>query len=197
MLDCIINKDLIYDAILKRQQNRIYEGNRGMINWMYFPQNKKMEKHLLDIVDVFSSYQSIIDSTRHNKKSDDVLSIISEKLEEKGYSVEKSKNKKDKIRVPVLFGKNGNISLAFEVDAYSVEYQTVIEVEAGRAVANYQFLKDFYEACMMPNVKYCCIAVRNIYRNCNDFEKVCSFFQTLYISNKFQLPLNGILIIGY
>ena len=73
----------------------------------------------------------------------------------------------------------------------------VIEVEAGRAVSNYQFLKDFYEACMMNGVKYCCIAVRNIYRTSDDFEKVKKFFDAMYSSNRISVPLEGLLIIGY
>jgi hypothetical protein len=37
----------------------------------------------------------------------------------------------------------------------------VVEVEAGRGVVNYQFLKDFFEACTMVGVEKLCIAVRN------------------------------------
>ena len=56
-----------------------------------------------------------------------------------------------KVRVPVLFGRNGKAAKTFEVDAYSQATRTVIEVEAGRAVVNNQFLKDLFEACVMPN----------------------------------------------
>lgn len=73
----------------------------------------------------------------------------------------------------------------------------VIEVEAGRAVTNYQFLKDLFQACVMSDVDYLVIAVRNIYRKNQDFEKVISFFNTLYASGRLILPLKGILIIGY
>ena len=51
----------------------------------------------------------------------------------------------------------------------------VIAVEAGRTVTKNQFLKDFYEACMMNDVKFCCIAVKNTYRSSDDFEKVKKF----------------------
>ena len=126
-----------------------------------------------------------------------MLSTVRDGLEKIGYSVEKSKKMADKIRVPVLYGPNGKVNLAFEVDAYSEKTNTVIEVEAGRAVVNYQFLKDYYETCMMQGVKYFCVAVRNKYRDSKDFEKVCNFFQTLYISNTVQTPLEGVLVIGY
>lgn len=96
-----------------------------------------------------------------------------------------------------MYGENGVPQLAFEVDAYNETEKIVVEVEAGRAVANYQFLKDFYEACCMVEADYLCIAVREIYRNSFDYKKVCQFFDGMYISNRFDIPLKGILIIGY
>jgi hypothetical protein len=47
-----------------------------------------------------------------------------------------------KIHVPVLFGANGKVEKSFDADAYSPKAGFVLEVEAGRAVANNQFLKD-------------------------------------------------------
>ncbi|WP_336774145.1 hypothetical protein [Paenibacillus sp. MMO-58] len=41
---------------------------------------------------------------------------------------------------------------AFEADAYNKEFETVLEIEAGRAATNYQFLKDLFQACMMNSV---------------------------------------------
>ena len=61
--------------------------------------------------------------------------------------------------MPVLYGNNGKVDKAFEADAYHVEQCFVVEVEAGRATANNQFLKDLFQACMMDEVKYLCIAV--------------------------------------
>ena len=50
---------------------------------------------------------------------------------------------------------------------------------------------------MMFNVEYLVVAVRNEYRTHKDFEIVYTFLETLYISNRIQLPLKGILLIGY
>ena len=79
--------------------------------------------------------------------------------------------------------------------------KTVIEVEAGKALTNHQFLKDLFEACMMNEADYLVIAVRNIYATklsaSKDFEKIEQFFDTLYQSERLQLPLSGILLIGY
>ena len=47
------------------------------------------------------------------------------------------------------------------------------------------------------DVLHLAIAVRNRYRNSDDFSKVENFLETLYVSGRLQLPLKGILLIGY
>ena len=75
-------------------------------------------------------------------------------------------------------------------------------VEAGQATINYKFLKDFYEACLMDDIDYLCIAVCNEYKygtnqHSFDFKKVTEFFDAMYMSNRVSIPLKGILIVGY
>lgn len=168
-----------------------------MINWMYFPKNTPPDTLSVHVVHSFESVSSSIDSTMYQLKSDEVLAHVRPELEQLGFTVEKSKRNEDLVAVPVLFGQNGRVEKSFEADAYFEQYGYVIEVEAGRGVTNYQFLKDFFEACTISNVHKLCIAVRNVYRSSNDFEKVCRFFESLYASNRLNLPLSGILIIGY
>ena len=97
----------------------------------------------------------------------------------------------------MLFGRKGKILKCFNADAHAVEIGWVLEVEAGRAVDNNQFLKDIFQACMMHDVLHLAIAVRNVYRGSDDFTKIESFLETLYVSGRLQLPLKGILLIGY
>lgn len=96
-----------------------------------------------------------------------------------------------------MFGQNNAIDKSFNADALSSDKKIVIEVEAGRATENNQFLKDLFQACMMFNVEYLVLAVRNKYRSHYDFDIVYTFLETLYISNRIKLPLKGILLIGY
>ena len=172
-----------------------------MINWISFPKNIRPPQDFLDIVGVFEKVENSITSAKFNKKSNDVLSIVSPGLKSLGYKVEQGKKSSEKIHIPVLFGEKGIEEKAFEADAYNANIHTIIEVEAGRAVLNYQFLKDFYESCMMYDVEYLCIAVRSVYKNgnvlSNDYEKVKTYFETMYLSERVQIPLKGILIIGY
>ena len=62
--------------------------------------------------------------------------------------------------MPVHVGNEDKARLFFEVDAWNEEAGIVIEVEAGRALDNHQFLKDVFEAAMMTDIKYLVIAVR-------------------------------------
>ena len=168
-----------------------------MINWQYFPKSDKIPSHLVKVIEVFENSKDDIDSENNQHSSDTVLSFLRTGLEEINYQVEKSKKSIDKIHVPVLFGRNGNLDKYFEADGLNTNTKTVIEVEAGRGVTNHQFLKDLFQASVMHDIEYLVISVRNIYRTSRDFEKVISFIDTLYASNRLKLPLVGILIIGY
>ena len=150
-----------------------------------------MELHLQSIS------QEKINSDKFNYNSNEVLEIVRENLESLKFKIEKSKKSDDKIKVPVLFSINNRIDKFFDADAVSEDGKIVIEVEAGRGYRNNQFLKDIFQACMMPNVEYLVIAVRNHYHDSDDFKSIFQFLETLYISGRLQLPLKGIVLIGY
>jgi hypothetical protein len=170
-----------------------------MINWQYYPRSTACPNNLLKIISIFETINDQIDSYTHEGQvSNDVLAQVRPGLVAEGFEVESGKKKVNKVHVPVFFGPNGKPQQSFEADAWHREDRIVLEVEAGRAVTNYQFLKDLFQACMMQDVEYLSIAVRNIYRNSSkDWEKVCTFFETMYASNRLELPLKGVLIIGY
>lgn len=168
-----------------------------MIQYQFYPRSIGVSTEIKNLIDVFKSVEDKIDSGTTTLKSNDVLRILQPHLEEIGFIVEKGKGKNDKIDVPVLFGRNNSIDKLFYADALSTDGRIVIEVEAGRATENNQFLKDIFEACMMCGVEYLVLAVRNTYRAHADFDIVSVFLETMYISNRIHLPLTGILLIGY
>ncbi len=129
--------------------------------------------------------------------SNAVLSRLRPGLISIGFRVEQGKKSEQKVTVPVLFGLNGRAEKTFDADAFHASEGFVLEVEAGRAVVNNQFLKDLFQACMMQDVQYLGIAVRKTYDRTKDFEVVCRFFETLFASDRLSLPLKGILIVGY
>lgn len=168
-----------------------------MINFIFYPLNEKIPSFLLELVNVFKNHNTNICSPENSHESNKILNILSEDLIKLGYLIELSKKKDDKISVPVLFGLNGEIAKKFEADAYHKSYKTVLEIEAGRGYTNNQFLKDYFQACMMLDVEYFVVAIRNDYRGHKDFQTVKSFFDALYASHRIKTELKGVLVVGY
>ena len=172
-----------------------------MINFQLFPRSVAITTEIQNVINCFEKIADKIDSETHVKlASNDVLKMLEPELKKIGFDVETGKAAAQMIQVPVLFGKNNNIDKYFNADALSKDGKIVMEIEAGRAIANNQFLKDIFEASCMFNVEYLVLAVRNIYQplhNSKDFELVYTFLETLYISNRIKLPMKGILLIGY
>jgi hypothetical protein len=114
-----------------------------MINWIFFPLSDRPPELVYKIAKVFENVSDYIDSDMHEiQVSNAVLSRVRDELLALGFQVESGKKAKEKIKVPVLFGKNGIPEKTFEADAYHEREGIVIEVEAGRGVVNNQFLKD-------------------------------------------------------
>ena len=168
-----------------------------MIQYQFFPRSRGVTEEIQKVIDCFKVVENEIDSSTKNLVSNDVLTVVRPHIERNGYKVEKGKSDEEKIDVPVLFGQDNKIDKSFYADALSSDGRIVIEVEAGQATENHRFLKDIFEACMMFDVEYLVLAVRNIYRKHDDFQRIFTFLETMYISNRLQLPLKGILLIGY
>lgn len=156
-----------------------------------------MTQNIAVVIDCFQRNFERIKSNDNTLSSNRVLEILRKDLSERSFTVETGKKEDEKIKVPVLFGLNNKIDKSFNADALSEDGKIVIEVEAGRAVVNNQFLKDIFQASMMFGVEYLVIAVRNNYRGNDDFQKIYAFLETMYISSRITLPLKGILLIGY
>lgn len=170
---------------------------QGTLTFQLFPRSIPIEEGLKPIVEIFLRHHEEFRSDRNNLDSDGVLAVVRPALKQAGFRVESGKTADQKIPVPVLFRRNGEIDQSFNADAVSGDGRIVLEIEAGRAVANHQFLKDLFQASMMHGVEHLALAVRLDYLGSNDFEKVYRFLETLYINARIRLPLKGILLIGY
>jgi hypothetical protein len=168
-----------------------------MIQYQFFPRSRGLTDEMRQVVDCFNVVNDRISSETNDLVSNDVLAILRPHFEQIGFVVETGKAKEEKIDVPVLFGIDNKVDKSFYADALSQDGRIVVEVEAGQATENHRFLKDIFEASMMFDVEYLVLAVRNKYRTHNDFERVFTFLETLYISNRLHLPLKGILLVGY
>ena len=172
--------------------------SKNSTNWQYFPKHSQAPDFLRDVVNCFIQNEKQIQSVENvGQTSNEVLAKVSKDLQEIGFRVETGKTAEAKVKIPVLFGANGKVEKSFEADGFHPKNKVVIEVEAGRGVTNYQFLKDLFQACVMQDIDYLVIAVRNNYRGSDDYSKVVTFLETLFASQRLKLPLLGVLIIGY
>ena len=186
---------------------------KNSINWSYFPKTDPIPQELKEAINIFEknfkkidtiTAESIIAKSSKKRKdtpealeSNDVLEILSQDFLDANYKIETSKKNKDKIRVPVLFGEKGSTAQAFEPDGWNEEKKIVLEIERGRAYANNQFLKDIFEASVMVDIDYLVLAVSNLYKESKDYEKIVSWLETIYTTNRIKFSLKGILLVGY
>ena len=172
--------------------------NMNDVNWRHFPSSSYPSPECLAVVDVIRRNQSKFHlDEKGGLTSDEVLSILRADLVASGFKVELSKRKDDKLPQVVTWGENGKPDKSFHVDAFHEETGVVVEIEAGQAVANHRFLKDFFEACALQKANHLVIAVRMEYKDTKDYAIICRFFESIYASNRMTFPLKGLLIIGY
>ena len=168
------------------------------MNHIYFPNQSKIPSTLKKLLKIFEKYKDLIDSSNDDdetrRNSDAVLGILSDDLEKAGYLVERSKKREDKISFKF---KVDEIDLTFEADGFHASHKIAIEVEAGRAWDNKQFLKDIFEASLIDEIEYMVVAVRMKYRGRNDFLKISNWLKAIYASNKIKMNFRGLLLIGY
>jgi hypothetical protein len=158
---------------------------------------KVIPQHLKQVIEAFNKNFKEINSEGANidLSSNQVLEKVKKDLESISYVVEGSFEHKDKIVFKIQTKYHDE--LQFHADAYQASSKTIIEVEAGRAVVNYQFLKDFYQASVIKECDFLVIAVRKQYKNTRDFEKVSKFIDGFFNDSEFKIPLKGVLVIGY
>ena len=161
----------------------------------YYYSEQTVPKHLLEVVEAFEKNVSRFDSEVFDKDitSNFVLESVREDLENLGYKVESGKKDLEKIIFRFITKSRGEIT--FHADAYNPEQKTIIEVEAGRAVVNNQFLKDLYQASAIKECDYLVIAVKKVYRKNEDFDKVAKFIDGIFPNP--LVKIKGVLVIGY
>jgi len=177
------------------------------IRWQAFPRFQSTSEKLKEVVRAFQyNEHRFVEKARPAKAgegqksgltSDEVLQILHDDLSAIGFKVEKSKKTEEKITLAVTYGQNDEAEKTFDVDAHHVAEEIMLEVEAGRAVANNAAYLDFLKGCALQGISHVVIAVRLDYQGNSDFDQVCTFFDTLYASCRMAFPIKTLLVIGY
>ena len=80
--------------------------------YQFFPRSQGLDDKMKKVLECFQSVNDQISSLSNELKSNDVLRLLREPLENLDYVVEKGR-KKGNIKVPVLFGMNNKVDRVF------------------------------------------------------------------------------------
>lgn len=157
------------------------------------------------LTSVFSEAKPSIDSAANYVRSDAALAALRPRLEELGFDVERGKKAVDKIRRPVLFGELGAEALAYEVDAFRATDGIALEVEAGRGARSNAVYRDLIQTALLVDARFLVLAVQQAYRHktagqdvtVQSYRDTRNLLDAIYASDRLQLPLEGVLVIGY
>lgn len=172
--------------------------------WLYYPRWVEHEKWVDTLVDIFKKKRSKIDSSSVQGTSDEILSVIRSDLESVGFVVEGGTSS-PVIKRPVHFGEQGKPDREYQIDSYQPEKKIGLEVEAGRSTRGNAIYKDIIQTSLLVGVDYFALAVPLTYsfeskgKTITDQTYVMckTIFDAIYSSERFRLPLKGVLLIGY
>jgi hypothetical protein len=175
--------------------------------WDYFPRNAKPPAWVDPFVSNVESAEADI-STVHRRTgldSDGVLYHLTPGLRDLGYAVESGKKAAERIRRPVLFGRNGRAEVSYEIDAFHDGYGIVVEVEAARGARGNATYRDIIRASLIVDAQFLALLLPVAYRHTSGgrevtvraHEECLALLSALYASQRLALPFHGVLLVGY
>lgn len=174
-------------------------------DWIYYPPRQQPPEWATAIVSMIADSEHTISTLAERDKypdSDGVLKAVAPALLRAGYEVEQSKLDKDRIKRPVLFGEHGRSVMAYSVDAVHLEMGILVEIEAGRATMGNAIYRDLIESSLIFDARFLILMVPQKYRysggtTAQSYRDTKNLLGAIYASQRLQLPLEGILLIGY
>lgn len=170
--------------------------------WISYPLWSKPPEWAPPLVEAFRKHRQAIDSTAKSPnylKSDGVLSELRADLEHLGFEVEKGKD--SQINRPVYFEEFGKAARSYKIDSYHEGLKIGLEVEAGRATKGNAIYRDIIQTSLLVGVENFAMAVPQTYHYSKTVEpsyKITkSVLDAIYSSERFRLPFEAVLLIGY
>ena len=167
--------------------------------WRYYPVWRKPEPWVEEVLGVFATAKHLINSAERHLESPAVLAHLRPGLEAIGFRIEGA----GKLTRPVLFGDEGSVVKSFNVDGFREADGLAREVEAGGAVYNNRILLDLIKMCLAVDVRSGIIAVPQQYMTPKQtwqppYTESLKLFDSIYANpERFRIPLDGLLVVGY
>jgi hypothetical protein len=173
--------------------------------WKFYPPRARPPEWVTKVVQAFEEVADQIDTRQIASTSDTALAALRPGLLALGFEVEAGKRKAEKLRRPVLFGEQGREDQAYEVDAFHPDEGIALEVEAGRGARGNAVYRDLVQTSLLVDARFLVLAVQTEYRHktggkavvVQSYRDTRNLLDAIYASNRLQLPLEGILLLGY
>jgi hypothetical protein len=172
----------------------------GYPQWRHYPLWRSPGNWVPDVLDVVAAGQESISSAVIHLKSNQVLAHLKDGLVSVGFQVESSGVK---LPRPVLYGDEGSVVKAFNVDAFRATDGIAIEVASGGAVYNNRVLLDLIKMSLAVDVNYGAILVPVAYATEEKtwqapYPEAVKLFDAMNANpERFRLPLEGLILVGY
>lgn len=167
--------------------------------WRYYPLWRRPAPWVSEVVGVFQTAKDAIYSIDEHLKSAEVLERLSPGLEGIGFTMEGV----DRLPRPVLFGDEGYTVKTFNVDGFRETDGIALEVESGGAVYNNRIILDLIKMSLAVDVRAGVIAVPLDYTTerrgwAKPYPESLKLFDAIFANpERFQVPLEGLLLLGY
>ena len=171
-----------------------------MLEWTTFPLTKPPPSAVADTMKVFEARHAEISSLVPSTTvltSNEVLAIIRPDLVSLGFDVEGPKHR---VELPVLYGERGSWRRKQNADAWNHETGVVVEIEAGGARQDNRALLDILKGCVWIHCQHLVVAVKREYhaaRGANDYAWLLDWVELLYASDRLELPMDSLTVVGY
>jgi hypothetical protein len=174
--------------------------------WKFYPSNARPPAWVNEVLGAFAQARPTIESNAHlGLTSDAVLRELRPFLTQVGFEVEAGKKAAEKIRRPVYFGELGREGKTYEIDGFHDEHGIALEVEAGRGARGNAVYRDLIEASLLVDARYLVLGVMAAYRHQSagktvtvaSYTEARDLLDAVYASGRLQLPLDGVLLVGY
>jgi hypothetical protein len=168
--------------------------------WKYYPSWRQPPEWVQEVLLAVRGAQSSIDSNDRHLKSNEVLALLRPSLLDLGFEVEQGT---DRYALPVLFGEDGRVARSFNVDAFRPSDGIAVEIEAGGAIENNRVLYDLVKMVLGVVVNAGVLIVPQRYETENrrfrdQYEECRKLFDAIFANpERFKLPLEGLLMVGY
>lgn len=174
--------------------------------WKFYPSHAREPSWVAGVLAAFAAARASIESSAHiGLTSDKALAELRPYLEPVGFQIETGKTKAEKIRRPVFFGDEGREGKTYEIDGFHDELAIALEVEAGRGARGNAVYRDLIESSLLVDARYLVLAVMIGYRHnsggkvvtVHSYTEARDLLDAVFASPRLQLPLEGVLLVGY